>query len=148
MQWIKFQDQVKCVNGRVALFFHSSRYIHSSTHFLYPLPPGPQGSAGAYLSCHGAIRATKKDKQTQTSFDTHTHTHLPTIYSSHFSWHACFWPVGGSWSTQREPTDTREKMQTPHEKVPRSNPCPSCCKVTVLTTKPPCGATRPQFNSF
>jgi len=48
--------------------------------------------------------------------------------------------VGGSWSTRREPTQTRGEHANSTQKGPRrgSNPEPSRCEATVLTTTPLC----------
>ena len=42
-----------------------------------------------------------------------------------------------------------ENMQTPHRKAragPETNPGPSCCEATALTTAPPCRPVRSQNN--
>ena len=44
--------------------------------------------------------------------------------------------VGGNRSTRRKPTQTRGEHST--QKGRDSNPGPSCCEATALTTAPPC----------
>ena len=47
-----------------------------------------------------------------------------------------FWTVGGSRSTWRKPTQAQGEHTNSTQKHPdpESNPGPSCCEVTVLTT--------------
>ena len=46
--------------------------------------------------------------------------------------------VGGNRSTRRKPTQTRGELANSTQKGRDSNPGPSCCKATALTTAPPC----------
>lgn len=54
---------------------------------------------------------------------------LRSLWSSQFTWHVCFWTVGGNRGTQREPI---QNMLTQHRK--ESNSQPSCCEAAVVTT--------------
>ena len=46
--------------------------------------------------------------------------------------------VGGNRSTRRKPTQTRGEHANSTQKGRDSNPGPSCCEATALTTAPPC----------
>ena len=46
--------------------------------------------------------------------------------------------VGGNRSTRRKPTQTRGEHANSTQKGRDSNPGPSCCEATPLTTAPPC----------
>ena len=46
--------------------------------------------------------------------------------------------VGGNRSTRRKPTQTRGEHANSTQKGQDSNPGPSCCEATALTTAPPC----------
>ena len=49
--------------------------------------------------------------------------------------------VGGNRSTRRKPTQTRGEHANSTQKGRDSNPGPSCCEATALTTAPPCCQT-------
>ena len=49
-----------------------------------------------------------------------------------------YFDVGGNRSTRRKPTQTRREHANSTQKGRDSNPGPSCCEATALTTAPPC----------
>uniref|UniRef100_A0A3B4Z021 Occludin/ELL domain containing 1 n=1 Tax=Stegastes partitus TaxID=144197 RepID=A0A3B4Z021_9TELE len=53
----------------------------------------------------------------ETDNQAHSHSHLRTIYNHQLT-SACFWTVGGSRRTRREPTLHGENMETPRRKIP------------------------------
>ncbi len=125
--------------------------IHPSTY-----PWQGRGGAGANPSWHWASGGvhpwtgrqsvtgpTYRDRQPLTftptgNSESPIHLHLQNL-----------WIVGGSWSTQRKPTQARGEHANSTLKGPSrpvgSNPEPSCCEVTVLATAPPC---RPQTETW
>ena len=72
---------------------------------------------------------TYKDKQSST----HIVTPMTNYPNPQF---ACFWTVGGSWSTRREPKQTQREHANTIQKCldPELNPGPSCCEAMTLTT--------------
>jgi len=116
---------------------------------LYPLNPiQGHGGAGAYLSCHwarggvhrGQVASPSQGHTERNKTNNHacSHSLLGTILSHQLTWHACFWAMGGSCSTCREPTHTRGEHANSTQKGWDSNQEPSCCEATVLTTTPMC----------
>uniref|UniRef100_A0A3B5B372 Serine/threonine specific protein phosphatases domain-containing protein n=1 Tax=Stegastes partitus TaxID=144197 RepID=A0A3B5B372_9TELE len=57
----------------------------------------------------------------ETDNQAHSHSHLRTIYNHQLT-SACFWTVGGSRRTRREPTLHGENMETPRRKIPGAPP--------------------------
>ena len=110
-----------------------------------PFRPG-DGRARLYTSCHWAkdwvhTGWVASPTQGHTEYEReHAHSLLRTIQGNQETQHACFWMVGGSWSTQREPMYAQGEHANSTQKglSQDSNQEPSCCKVTVLTITPPC----------
>jgi len=107
-------------------------------------PSGHQARGGV----HPAPVASPSQGHTETNeTNNHTRSHslLRTIYSHQLTY-ACFWMVGGSQSTRREPTHTQGEHANSTQKSPRwgLNLEHSHCEATVLTTTPPCS---PEYKS-
>jgi len=111
--------------------------IHPSIFYTRLIHRSGRGGAGAHRArggVHPGQIASPSQGHTETNDRAHSHSLLRSILESCMHMH-----VFGQWEEARVPTENPrihgENMQTP----PRwgSNPEPSRCKATVLTTTPP-----------
>ena len=120
--------------------------IHLSIFYIHLIRLSGRGGAGAYPSSYwarggvhpGQIASSSQGHIETNGANNHTCSHslFRTILETPIYLTCCFWTVGGSQNTRREPTHTRGK---------HANLEPSCCEATVLTTTPPCSPKKQTF---